>query len=97
LETPVWLRSRRVRDDNSEPDVSPSHATVPTPNVSSPSAVVTLLLLALGPSDKPPGRFRDEDGSPEGSGDETSASDMERGVAVWVGEEYALRHDNLQA
>jgi hypothetical protein len=60
-----------------------------TPKVSCPSATVTLLLLALGPSvNNPPGPGL----GPKlglgrrvlgmGSGDEGSASDMDVGVAV---------------
>jgi hypothetical protein len=60
-----------------------------TPNVSCPSATVTLLLLALGPSvNNPPGPGlgprlglgRRVFGT--GSGDEGSASDIDVGVAV---------------
>jgi len=65
------------------------HGHILTPKVSCPSATVTLLLLALGPSvNNPPGPGlgptlgfgRRVLGT--GSGDEGSASDMEVGVAV---------------
>lgn len=65
------------------------HSNALTPKVSCPSATVTLLLLALGPSvNNPPGPGlgptlglgRRVLGT--GSGDEGSASDMEVGVAV---------------
>jgi hypothetical protein len=53
-----------------------------TPNVSSPSATVTLLDRALGPSENCPGRL-----SMDGESVDSSVSD---GVDCWVGEEYVL-------
>ena len=75
------------------PNVSLNQVSKLTPKVSSPSATVTLLLLAFGPSDNPPGRLMAEEGS-NVSGEETaSASDMARGVAVRVGDDCALTTD----
>lgn len=53
-----------------------------TPKVSSPSATVTLLDRALGPSENCPGRL-----SIEGESVDSSVSD---GVDCWVGEAYVL-------
>lgn len=53
-----------------------------TPKVSSPSATVTLLLRAFGPSENWPGRL-----SIEG---DSCASSVSEGVDCWVGEEYCL-------
>jgi hypothetical protein len=61
----------------------------PTPKVSCPSATVTLLLLAFGPSvNNPPGPGRLV--FIGGSGEEGSTSDMEVGVAVCGGEAEPL-------
>ena len=77
-----YANEERLLDDNSMPDISVDQVSQLTPKVSSPSTVVMLLLLAFGPSDKPPGRLMAEEGS-KVSGEETaSASDMARGVAV---------------
>jgi len=61
----------------------------PTPKVSCPSATVTLLLLAFGPSvNNPPGPGRLV--FIGGSGEDGSTSDIEVGVAVCGGEAEPL-------
>ena len=56
----------------------------------SPSATVTLLLRALGPSLSPPGRFIAESAVEAEVVGDSSESDMDWGVAVCVGEVYVL-------